>query len=596
MSAQQYFSIVPCCPAQGTQVTYFNIPPLPIPINTGVYYYDNATPITINGIIFELNQCYTITDEGTSFTNYPDAPPTSDFTRVSTCLDVECGPCRVVEQCYTLYPCDSDLPVLVSNSSSLALYVEEFTELNGYPGCYFVVANELGDCVKAQDIQVGKVQCSCTLNCYSITGNPTSVTYINASFEVITTSGNTSICSYIEPRVIGGSQGIVYNFGLCVDDVCPEVCFEFTNCLTSETLIVSNTTTILGYFANNNVVTLQGYEGCWSIDIAEEPCDCAVNVTVLQVFADCPTCLPIIAYKFTNCNNQAVIKYSIDDYSAYVGQTVKLDCGDCWFVTLIDFTPPAVQPIVIITSFESCLACSRTYYQLDDCSGPDVIYTYTDLNTFVGNVVKLENCATCWEVSELLIPTLEQSNLATEVTVVLDYADCPACNAELACRCSVAWPNETGSLAYIDCTGTLVSFTGLDPDTQSEKVCVREWVTAREPIYFGDCVNGECPVEPLPKRFIRPGYFVPQCTTEKYEKFACNSADILYKTVLERRYGISNCCPDTSLGEKWLVKKELADLQGATDPNYICTPVQTCCNNTPTCGCGCNSRSNTCNS
>jgi hypothetical protein len=596
MSAQQYFSIVPCCPAQGTQVTYFNVPPLPIPINTGVYYYDNATPITINGITFTVHQCYTITYEGDSFTNYPDAPPTSDFTRISTCLDVECAPCAVVEQCYTLYPCDSDLPVLVSNSSSLALYVEEFTELNGYPGCYFVVANELGDCVNAQDIQVGKGQCSCTLNCYNITGNPISVTYINAAFEVITTSGNTNICSYIEPRVIGGTEGVVLNFGLCVDGLCPEVCFEFTNCQTLETLIVSNTTTILGYYANNNVVTLQGYEGCWSIDIAEEPCDCAVNVTVLQVFADCPACLPIIAYKFTNCNNQSIIKYSTDDYSAYVGQTVKLDCGDCWFVTLIDFTPPAVQPIVIITSFESCLACSRTYYQLDDCSGPDVIYTYTDLNTFVGNVVKLENCATCWEVSELLIPTIQESSEATPVTVVIDYADCPACNAELACRCSVAWPNETGTLSYIDCTGASVTLTGLDPNTQSEKVCVREWVTAREPIYFGDCVNGECPVEPLPKRFIRPGYFVPQCTTEKYEKFACNSADILYKTVLERRYGISNCCPDTSLGEKWLVKKELADLQGATDPNYTCTPVQTCCNNTPTCGCGCNSRSNTCNS
>jgi len=589
-----YYSIVPCCPSQGAPATYFNIPG-PLATGGGLFIYNNATPVTTNGVTFTQGQCYTIINLGNSNVSFPVAPALSNFDDQvdKRCGQTLCTPCPpVIPQCYTLYPCDSSLPILVSNSTTLASVVNDFTSIKNYEGCYFVVENDPGACVNALDIQADeKVPCGCTLNCYSITGNPTSITYINASFEVITTSGNTNICSYIEPRVIGGTEGVVFNFGLCVDGLCPEVCFEFTNCQTLETLIVSNTTTILGYYANNNVVTLQGYEGCWSIDIAEEPCDCAVNVTVLQVFNSCFTCLPIIAYKFTNCNNQSIVKYSTDDYSDYVGKTVKLDCGECWFVDLIDYQPPATQTIVIVTEFESCLACSKTYYRLDDCSGPDVIYTYTDLSTFVDNVVKLQDCATCWEVSELPEPTLEQSSLATPVTVVLDYADCPACNAELACRCSVAWPNTSGVLSYINCAGTPVTLTGLDPDTQSEKVCVREWVTAREPIYFGNCVNGECPVEPLPKRFIRPGYFVPQCTTEKYEKFACNSSDILYKTVLEKRYGISNCCPDTSLGEKWLVKKELADLQGATDPNYTCTPVQTCCNNTPTCGCrSCNSR------
>jgi hypothetical protein len=113
---------------------------------------------------------------------------------------------------------------------------------------------------------------------------------------------------------------------------------------------------------------------------------------------------------------------------------------------------------------------------------------------------------------------------------------------------------------------------------------------------YGDCINGICPPPTYPKRFIKPGYFTPHCDTEKYEKFACNSAEILYKLVLERRYGITNCCPDTDLGQRWIVKKELADLQGARDQNYICTPVQTCCNSTPTCGCGCNSTLKTCNS
>jgi hypothetical protein len=590
MAAPIVYSIVPCCPAQGAQVTNFNIPG-PTATGGGLFVYTNATPVTTNGVTFTQGQCYTITNLGPGGL-FPLAPALTNFTDVESesCLDVECGPCRVVEQCYTLYPCDSSLPILVSNSTTLASVVNDFTSIKNYEGCYFVVENDPGDCVNALDIQADeKVPCGCTLNCYSITGNPTSITYINASFEVITTSGNTNICSYIEPRVIGGTEGVVLNFGLCVDGLCPEVCFEFTNCQTDETLIVSNTTTILGYYANNNVVTLQGYEGCWSIDIAEEPCDCAVNVTVLQVFADCPACLPIIAYKFTNCNNQSIVKYSTDDYSTYVGYTVILDCGECWFVDLINYQPPATQTIVIVTEFESCLACSRTYYQLEDCSGPDVIYTYTDLSTFVGNVVKLQDCATCWEVSELPEPGFNQSSEATPVTVALDYADCPACLAELQCRCSVAWPNTSGVLSYVDCTGTPVTLTGLDPNTQSEKLCVREWVTAREPIYFGDCVNGNCPVEPLPKRFIRPGYYTPACDTERFEKVTCNAAEMLYKIVLTARYGISNCCyaPD----DKWIIRKELIDLQAVKDPNYVCTPTQSCCNNTSSCGCGsCNSR------
>ena len=60
------------------------------------------------------------------------------------------------------------------------------------------------------------------------------------------------------------------------------------------------------------------------------------------------------------------------------------------------------------------------------------------------------------------------------------------------------------------------------------------------------------------------------------------------------RYGLSNCCPEDD--EKWLIKKELIDLAALVDPDYVCKPVQTCCNNTPTCGCGCNTTLKTCNS
>lgn len=672
-----YYKIIPCCPNLGTQVVDFNFPISDPIIADGVYVYDNPASVIINGITFIQGQCYTITFVNNAFTTYPQAPTINDFTFADVCKNTAlCDPCIEVLKCYTLYPCTSNLPILLSSSGGLATLVGQFTGLIGYSGCYFVVENAPGDCEGASNIRPNaQVICSCELNCYSITGNPVSVTYVNENFELVVTSGNTRICSYISPGVIGGVDGTVYNFGLCVDETCPDVCFTFTNCITAETLIVSNTTTIFGYYENNNVVTLQGYDGCWSIDISEEPCDCAVNVTVLQVFADCPTCLPIIAYKFTNCNNQSIIKYSLDDYSAYVGQTVKLDCGECWFVDLIDYMPPATQTIVIITNFESCLACSRTYYQLDDCLGDaNTIYTYTDFSSLIGLVVNLENCDTCWEVSALDIPTIDQSSVATSVNVVSSYVDCATCGIETPCRCSIAWPDELGRLDYIDCSGNLIKLIKLDPNTPTEKLCIRQWITAREPIYFGDCIVSDtivcntyivtvpplptnetlyykdcagvvqstpcfiskasvqvrlcgiagqtssdiyitgnnpvtfveergcgtttiytCPVEPFPKRFIKPGYQTPTCDIEKYEKISCNAANILYKTVLTARYGISNCCyaPD----DKWLIKKELIDLQAARDPNYFCTPVQSCCNNTPTCGCGCNgTHQTTCNS
>jgi hypothetical protein len=112
---------------------------------------------------------------------------------------------------------------------------------------------------------------------------------------------------------------------------------------------------------------------------------------------------------------------------------------------------------------------------------------------------------------------------------------------------------------------------------------------------FGDCINGQCPVVPFPKRKVKPGYSTPSCDIEKYEKITCKSSEIYYKQVMRRRYGISNCCPEEE--EKWLIKKELIDLDALRDPDYICTPVTSCCGQTLTsCGCGCNQTLKTCNS
>lgn len=104
---------------------------------------------------------------------------------------------------------------------------------------------------------------------------------------------------------------------------------------------------------------------------------------------------------------------------------------------------------------------------------------------------------------------------------------------------------------------------------------------------FGECKYGVCPPPIfINNRTVRPGYNTPICTPEKYDMITCNFADIMYKLALEKRYGITNCCPEED--DKWIVKKELIDLQALKDPNYNC----------PNCSGNCDSSVNcsTCNS
>ena len=118
----------------------------------------------------------------------------------------------------------------------------------------------------------------------------------------------------------------------------------------------------------------------------------------------------------------------------------------------------------------------------------------------------------------------------------------------------------------------------------TDKICVLQFYF--QPIklptdiieYFGICQQGVCP-QPvfINNRTVRPGYNTPICSPEKYDNITCHFADIIYKIVLEKRYGITNCCLEEN--DNWLMKKELIDLQALKDPNYIC----------PACPCPCNS-------
>jgi hypothetical protein len=381
-------------------------------------------------------------------------------------------------------------------------------------------------------------------------------------------------------------------------------CYTLENCDTGET-IESNTQLLDQYYIGpNNIVTLNGYEGCWIVsDRTTNPCECPVPVTVLTSFASCEECLPTISYQFTNCENPALVLYSSVDYSDVVGLSVVLDCdSNCWFVTQLDVAPPVESSITILAQYDNCVECLRKYYRLRDCQGiQDDVYTYTNLLSYVGDVIRIKGCDTCWQVTS--VPFLPNGVTAEIVSFESTYNDCVTCLASAPCVCSriTNTSSVTVSYEYIDCNGLVVNLRPLDPGQTSNKVCLIAWSNFAQDNafieYFGDCTetDGEfaCPIVKYPPRIVRPGYNTPTCDTEKWDKITCKSSEILYKMVLKARYGISNCCdaPD----DKWLIKKELIDLAALVDPNYVCA-VSSCGCTTDTCGCGCSSTPKTCNS
>ena len=385
VDAQSYYTLNNCCTNE------------PYTVDGDILYieyenfcYPDLCPIDLENVIIT-----SISNEGAggiflegcfNLTSVPNPSPANviyswgsviqEVTTVPVCAD-----CQDCFQCYTLYACDGST---FNTTTDLSANVGTYIRIEDDPKTWYVIEDPTKIiCDNAIDVVLDTVspKTPCVLTCYQVTGTPATVTYMNADYDIITVIGATRVCSYITPIVTGAGSGFVVELGLCVDEECPEICFEFTNCQTGEVLVVSNSPTVIPYYAQEQVVTLQGYDGCWSIDITEV-CECPVSVTVLTAYASCPACLPIVNYKFTNCNNQSIIRYSTEDYSAYVGKTVELECGECWFVSEIDYVPPSTQSIVILYTFDNCAACNRTYYKLTDCTNlSNVTYTYTDLSS-----------------------------------------------------------------------------------------------------------------------------------------------------------------------------------------------------------------------
>ncbi len=771
-----YLKYEPCCDRFDTIYvqtrTYtgagMNSAPEPI-VNTagytGVFQFVATTQVSQLSA-FIPGQCYTGTlhtlgtevapapQDNADYNNLPLAPYSTQLSKVGDCERPPCPECRPTV--YSLTNCEG---ITLNTETDVSAYIGTYVELDSIPGCWFVqeysAINDIKDPtvispkpgkIAASDQLINTLpglqtqpvtvigSCDCECKCYEVIGYTGTYSYVDCETGkslLVFSSGADKFCAATRPNIVG-KEGIDYTLIIgedCVDGECVDKCFLLTNCDPTaypeqDATLVSTLQRLSSYAAANKVVVLSGYDGCWTVTETEE-CDCPVDVTVIRDYIDCEECLGITAYKLSNCEKINEVIYTLQDFSAYVGQVIKDDCA-CWVVEQIDYQPPSETTIVDPIVFEDCNTCLTTYYTLTDCDDPiSVIISSTNLSPYVGQVVKIEGCDPCYEVAlyeDAIAPAQWE-----EVTVTEASATCFECK-QLAPRCSTVFNNSTEDrfFTYINANGDPEQTEVVTSGHFSLRTCVQYWTEPDTFIYdyHGDCTVYEytsgsegdpcdcftitavsdtgvtyvyeaeyqgltyanekvwqltientpyfiwsssiaggwvisqqvgvqvpantvfgtiksgildCPAGPdasnpinwiggtipgfatkvgsqvssltsfitdcssavsttvkvghCPQYFpnnrkVKPGYNTPICSADKYDKITCNAADIMYKKVLELRYGISDCCPEEN--EKWLIKKELIELQALTDPNYTCDPLTDCCGQRLS-SCSCNS-------
>lgn len=569
-------------------------------VNGDVVTYIGTTPFpgaggSLEPTTGEFGICYIFySGYVDSIPPYPAIDPVASLFSLilDGCEDAKCSCDVEISQCYMIIPCDGTEPI-ISNNSAFETYLNSFITVDSevYAGCAYITALRYTDCSEAIAIEPIDIPCECDLICYYV-ANTNGFFYVDSdnvlqNVSLANAQPYLKVCSKIPPIAEDGSiSPQIIDLGLCVEGLCLIQCFKLTNCKNSDLVIYTTSNSVIpNVYGTNNVVNILGREGCWIASELddEEECDCPIDVTVTASFKDCEECIGVIAYKLTSCTDGSTI-HTYSDLEVYIGQVVKNDC-DCYLVEKVNYNPVSPQVIEIDNNYPNCVTCLRTYYKLTDCENAEnIVITYSDLAQYVGGVIKVEGCTECWSVEN----TEDYLN-AIEVTVTTDYVSCSDCKV-LTCNCTkVTNLNAVVTVySYFDCDNILHEIS-LVPGQSSDKVCATEWFLGdiENPIEFtvydyfetfGECKFGNCP-PPVFKnnRTVKPGYNTPNCNPDEYDKITCRFADVVYKQVLEKRYGISNCCPDED--EKWLMKKELIDLQSLKDPNYKC----------PSCPCSCNS-------
>ena len=426
------------------------------------YYVSNS-----NGFFIVNNE-----DEIESFSSVEVAP----FTRVCSKIPpqplegtnlelltiIDLGPCvdeACSDICFKLTNCETE-EIIYSNSNSLIPYAygtNDVVELIDRDGCWKVTIPSC-DCIT---IAINGVQISTILGS-EFNNRPTfSFEYNGVTYFIWYNDPDWYITTTINITAPLDTMAVVESDVLCPDEI------------SGWSIVTENFPEIVSIAMDN----------C-------DECDCPIDVTVTSSYAECEDCVVVNYYRLKSCTNTDVI-YTGLNLEAYIGNVILTDCG-CYEVELIDFVPPNPQIIQLVSIFDECIDCTRTYYLLEDCNDElNVIYTYTDLSLWLDKVVKLEGCSECWLVKEVPDPGLIYQS-AGEVTLVQGYEDCIECE-DLVAKCSTVFNStisERATYQYLDVNGEIQDIL-VGSGEESDKHCVLKWLEQTNPEgvykYYGDC-------------------------------------------------------------------------------------------------------------
>lgn len=473
------------------------------------------------------NTCYSITtsligpsSDVTNQTEYYNLvlAPSDDFnnyiyhsplTPVDTdCLNYtsECPDCN--PSCYALWPCDGSIPVFTTNSN-LSAFIGQSILINGVDPsdninqlCVYV--EELIDtiCIDPIDITIdSQIYCDCDCTCYSVTGNNIkTISYIDCDGNNIVLSlppVYNKFCAKTYPIVSSNSLFTISSNGECseisyIDDItceeiieyqCPTTCYKLIDCTDSTNILYSTTSSLESNVTNNEIITIDGFEECWSVELAGAECDCPIDVTILTISTCCRECQGNPNYIVTSCDNSNIFNYTSQDLSIYVGQVIfRDDCGGCWIVQRFDGNIPNDIRFNVEGSFLNCEICQSTQFYLIDCyNSNNVISGSSQGSIFTSLVVKLDWYPnTCWTVSitppnnNIQYPFI--GNIDDRLINSFDTCiECITYNTNCICSTIKNYNSFNQTYQYINCSGLVQSVT-LTPGEKSNRICLIKWL------------------------------------------------------------------------------------------------------------------------
>ena len=626
--SQEYVTFVSCC--GGFELHFvknlFTIPTYLV--NNTVYVY-NGSLYTDGFNTMYPGQCYTYKNTFSSALLPTFAvPPFASFTSTG----VTTGNCaNVVSLCdhcfYKLTNCDIENDVIYTYTD-LSASIGDIITISGYPDICWIVSESDTAILPVVVTPVGISYATC-LDCkgyfftindcctdepYLVNGVPLVLEYhglsnpgfspADLSTQIITTinlANGDSItgCFYIVDITTASRSSVAQSqividwdtdlefvtVPTCEDCQSCKTCYLLTNCVTGEVEYITGTD-LLQYIGG--VITIAGCKDqCWIVTQAENCDGCGGAITVLSYFPSTdPAVGQICTYTFntkpsTITSGTIVIDgvtypLAITSFADLITSINALGLGTAYVgnggtIPLIGIVGNHVYGLICLTGnngeapITNCFTpvctnylnnCTYSVLTVDGTTIPDRTVTIT-INGIVHTTV-----LTADTVNKLLI-WLNSLGLGFFTATVVGTN----------CTIQVFGNATYGNIVIGSIPISLVTLTPtcITPSVPPCDLCLPQPIP-------------ELPVV-LNTRFVKPGYSTPSCSPEYTERVNCNYGDQLYNRMLSVRYGLTVCCDEAF--DKWLIKKELLDLDSLKNTEFDCCPPIAPCSvcNTQECCC-----------